>query len=137
VLQLKNGEPAMNSKAIIFSAIALLGTAGLLWTGYSGLSSDGEAEHEHGEYYEHARDDYRGDEHEQARSLTQQGDILPLDSILAGARRHHDGRVLETELIRRGDSYVYEVELLDRQGQVWDMILDARTGELLKQKQEH
>lgn len=127
----------MNSKAIIFSTLAVLVTVGLLWAGYTGIGSDGEARHEHDEYYEHARDDYRGDEHEQARSLQQQGDILPLDSILSSARHHQDGRVLETELEQRGGSYVYKVELLDRQGQVWEMTLDARTGELIRQKKEH
>jgi threonine/homoserine/homoserine lactone efflux protein len=34
-----NKESDMNSKAAIFSAIAILGTAWLLWAGYQGMDS--------------------------------------------------------------------------------------------------
>lgn len=126
----------MHSRAIIFSAIGLLLTAGLLWTGYSRLGTGYGDEHGHREYYEYASDADRGEEHEHARNLQQRGDILPLETILASARQHHDGRVLETGLQRDDGGYVYEVELLDARGQVWDMSLDARTGELIKQQRE-
>ena len=72
----------------------------------------------------------------QLASLAQQGDILPLEQILQTAREHHTGRVLETELEREGDRYVYEIELLDESGQVWELEFDAATGELLKREQE-
>lgn len=126
----------MHSRAVIFSTIALLLTVALLWTGYSRLGNGYNDEHGHSEYYEYASDARPGDEHEQARSLQQHGDILPLENILASARQHHEGRVLETGLQRRDGSYVYKVELLDARGQVWEMLLDARTGELIKQQRE-
>jgi uncharacterized membrane protein YkoI len=130
----------MDSKAIIFSAIALLGTAGLLWAGFGGAGSE-HREHEHEQResrYEQRNEAGYGDEdHEQVRMLQQQGDILSLEQILGRARNHHQGRVLEAELKPKGDRYVYEVELVDDGGQVWEMKLDAVSGELLKEEREN
>jgi uncharacterized membrane protein YkoI len=33
-------------------------------------------------------------------------------------------------------SYTYELELVDEQGVVWDLEIDARTGKLLEKKQD-
>jgi uncharacterized membrane protein YkoI len=113
----------MDIKAIIFSGIALAGTAGLLW---AGLTTADAGRH----------DDPSGHEQEEVRSLTQQGDILPLEQILQEARQHHAGKVLETELETDDDRYIYEIELLDESGEVWEMEFDATTGKLLKQERE-
>ena len=45
--------------------------------------------------------------------------------------------MLETELERKGERYIYEIELVDDQGQVWELKFDAASGELLKEKQEN
>jgi uncharacterized membrane protein YkoI len=98
----------MNIRVIVFSAIALAGTAGLLATGLSGAGNE------------------RGD----------QGDILSLEQILKNVRQHRVGRVLETELEEKRGELVYEVEILDNNGEVWEMKLDARSGILLEEEQE-
>jgi uncharacterized membrane protein YkoI len=108
----------MNMKVLIFSGLALLGSMGLLWAGFSGADSD------------------RAESHEQVRDLQQQGDILSLEQILVEARKHRTGRVLETELERAGSRYIYEIELVDDSGQVWELKLDASSGELLKSELE-
>jgi uncharacterized membrane protein YkoI len=113
----------MDFKTIVFSVLALAGTGTLLWTGLTTADPGGE-------------DHHSDHEQEEVRSLAQQGDILPLEQILQTAREHHNGRVLETELEREGDRYVYEIELLDEGGQVWELEFDAATGELLKKEQE-
>ena len=74
--------------------------------------------------------------HDQARALREAGEILPLQEIL----QHLDPpgqRVLEVELERKGDRYVYEMETVDEAGQVWELYFDARSGELLKREREH
>lgn len=76
------------------------------------------------------------EDHERARALVQAGEILPLAQILENARARHPGRVLEAELEREGGAYVYEVELVDAGGVVWELAFDARTGELLERKRE-
>jgi len=117
----------MDIKVIVFSAIALAGTAGLLLTGLGGSGS------------EHREDDAEGHEereHAAVRSIGQAGDILSLEQILQTARQQHAGRVLETELEEGRGGMVYEVEILDANGEVWEMKFDARSGELLGEEQE-
>jgi uncharacterized membrane protein YkoI len=70
------------------------------------------------------------DDHEQARALRRDGDILPLAEVLR--RPELAGlRVLEAELEREHDRLVYELELLDGQGRVQERYFDARTGQPL------
>ena len=117
----------MNIRVIVFSAIALAGTAGLLVTGLSGAGNE-RGGHDEGNDEVH--------EHEVVRGMAEQGDILSLEQILQNARQHRAGRVLETELEEKGGELVYEVEILDDNGEVWEMKFDARSGALLEEEQE-
>jgi uncharacterized membrane protein YkoI len=121
----------MDIKAMVFSALALAGTAGLLWTGFTAVDPEqGEQSEQHEEQHEHESGQAAVGANQQA------GDILTLEQILELARQQHPGRVLETELERKGERYIYEVELLDDSGEVWEMKFDASTGKLLKEEQE-
>ncbi len=71
----------------------------------------------------------------EARQLVKAGVILPLAQVLRQLERPV-GRVLEVELEHKGNGYRYEIELLDRHGQVWELKVDAVSGRLLKQEQE-
>ena len=72
---------------------------------------------------------------EAVRPVTQRAGILSLDQILRKADEQHAGRVLESELERKNGRDVYEVEVVDDQGRVWEMKFDARTGEVLTETQ--
>lgn len=104
--------------------------------GYSspGYSSPGYGARE--ERLERLDDAYSTGEYDDIRRLRQRGDILPLESILQQARRHRDGRVLETGLEQERGRYIYNVEMVDDEGHVWEMELDAATGEVLENRQE-
>lgn len=126
----------MNMKAAIFSAIAIFGTVWLLWAGYHGMNG---MPREHGDDDETGQVGGRGaeqeKEHDAVRVIKQRGDILSLDEILRKADEQHTGRVLESDLEQKNGRYIYEVEVVDDQGRVWEMKFDARTGEVLKEKQ--
>ena len=77
-----------------------------------------------------------GSDHERARALHEAGDILSLEQILERVRERHPGRLLEVELEQEDESLIYEVELLDGEGRVWELELDAVSVEVLKEKQE-
>jgi uncharacterized membrane protein YkoI len=117
----------MNIRVIVFSTIALAGTAGLLVTDLSGAGNERDG---------HDKDDDEIHEHEAVRGMAEQGDILSLEQILQNARQHRTGRVLETELEEKRGELVYEVEILDDNGEVWEMKFDARSGALLEEEQE-
>jgi uncharacterized membrane protein YkoI len=125
----------MNMKAAIFSAIAIIATAWLLWAGYQGVDGT-QREHEEDEATEQLEEQHAEREHDAVRAIKQRGDILSLDQILSKANGRHAGRVLESELEQKDGRYVYEVELVDEQARVWEMKFDARTGEVLKDAQE-
>jgi uncharacterized membrane protein YkoI len=76
------------------------------------------------------------EEQDEARQLRQAGEILPLQDILSRLDKDSTRRVLSVELEHHHGRYIYEVETLDPQGQVWEHRYDARSGELLKREAE-
>lgn len=76
------------------------------------------------------------DDDDRARRLQRSGQILSLDQIFDNARNIRPGRILEVELDEDNGQYIYQLELLDRNGRVWEMELDARTGQLIELKQD-
>ncbi|WP_260291826.1 PepSY domain-containing protein [Sedimenticola hydrogenitrophicus] len=75
-------------------------------------------------------------DHERARALLESGEILSLEQILANVRAEYPGRPLEVKLEQKKGALIYEIELLDDDGKVWELKLDAVTGELLKRERE-
>lgn len=73
---------------------------------------------------------------DRARALKNAGDILPLETILEKARKDHPGRVIETELEHKDKRYVYEIEVVDAEGNVRELYYDAQTGELIKHEEK-
>ncbi|MCU7845826.1 MAG: PepSY domain-containing protein [Candidatus Thiodiazotropha sp. (ex Monitilora ramsayi)] len=71
-----------------------------------------------------------------ARRLVEEGRIQPLTAILEQAQRIQSGSVLEVELEEEDDLLIYEIELLDESGRVWELKFDAATGELVERELE-
>ena len=81
----------------------------------------------------------RADSGESATSagrLSAKGDILSLEKISQKARSYTPGEILEVELEKKHGRYVYEVDILDADSQVWELKLDAKSGQLLKMEQD-
>lgn len=66
------------------------------------------------------------------RKLVESGEILPVENIVTSAKAIKRGQVLEIELERKKSVYIYEVEILDNQDQVWELKFNAKTGKLIK-----
>lgn len=75
-------------------------------------------------------------DHELAEQLREAGEILPLETILQKLHTSHPGKVLEVELENKHDRLIYEIEILDEEGKVWEIKVNAKTGELLQQKKD-
>lgn len=89
----------------------------------------------------------RKGDHDQARAAVQAGEVLPLPTLLERLQRTHPGRVLELELEledsdderaagRKRGRWVYEIKLLQADGQLLKLEVDAATAEVLKVKRE-
>lgn len=66
-------------------------------------------------------------EHEAARQAREQGLIRPLEEVIAAARTHVEGDLIEIELEREGGRYIYELEFIQPGGQIVELLIDART----------
>ena len=67
-----------------------------------------------------------------ARRAIQQGEIRPLREVMAKVRRRSNAEVLDVDLHKRADGWVYALRILTVRGRVRDVFLDARTLELLR-----
>ena len=79
----------------------------------------------------------RADEgHDRARDALRAGEIVPLDEVLEVLRERGAGQVLEVELERHDDRWIYEIETLDPGGVIAKHVVDATTKEILKDGSE-
>ena len=69
-------------------------------------------------------------DHDRARSAVEAGQIRPLQDILGEVRRQVPGRMLDARLQQNG-RWVYKVILLQADGQVVAVTVDARTAQVL------
>lgn len=93
---------------------ALLAVFALGWHGGAGASDKGD--------------------HERARQAVQSGQVMPLAKVLARIEREHPGQVLEVELESHDRRWQYEIKILQPDGRLSKLKVDARTGEILQHK---
>ena len=79
-------------------------------------------------------DDYQRPDHDRARRALESGEIRPLSELLAAIEARYDGRVIETELERDDGRWIYEFKLLPPSGRLFELDVDAATGEVIKTK---
>ncbi|MDP4622700.1 MAG: PepSY domain-containing protein [Hydrogenophaga sp.] len=73
-------------------------------------------------------------DHERALQAVQSGQVLPLTQVLALVERTHPGQVLEVELESHDRQWQYEIKLLQPDGRLLKLKIDARSGSILKRK---
>ena len=73
-------------------------------------------------------------DHDRARQALEAGEILPLKTVLEIVNRDSPGQVMEVELERKNERWVYEIKLLQPGGGLRKLELDAKSGEVLRQK---
>lgn len=72
------------------------------------------------------------DDHDRAQSAVQAGEAMPLVQLLARIAKDHPGQVMKVELEHEDGRLVYEVKLLQADGQLIKLLLDARTATVLR-----
>lgn len=69
--------------------------------------------------------------------LIKSGEILSSKDIVKKSKQlYPGGRVTETDLDKEWGGYVYEVEIIDRDGAEWDVEFSAKTGEVIEKERE-
>jgi uncharacterized membrane protein YkoI len=71
--------------------------------------------------------------HDRARAAMEAGQVRPLADILARVRGQVPGRLLDAELAQQGwdGRWQYDIRLLQANGQVLAVTVDAETGQIL------
>ena len=81
------------------------------------------------------------DDYLRASEAVRAGEILPMEQVLARLAQQYPGNVLEVELEDEDDDddddfggarWIYEVKLLQPDGQLRKLLIDAKTGEVLR-----
>ncbi|WP_284617727.1 PepSY domain-containing protein [Aquabacterium humicola] len=67
-------------------------------------------------------------DHDRARAAAAAGEVMPLPKLLETVRRTFPGEVLEVELEREHGRWVYELRLLQPDGRLLKLHVDARSG---------
>jgi uncharacterized membrane protein YkoI len=69
--------------------------------------------------------------------LHKSGAVMDFEALNKTAQAKHPGATLKSTSLKNSyGRYIYKTELKDAQGVEWDVDLDAKTGEVLKDKQD-
>lgn len=74
--------------------------------------------------------------HDLADKLESEGQIMTLEDILNIVNKELNGRILEAELEMRKGQYVYQLDLLDNDGVLWEVEYDASSGKLITKERD-
>ena len=70
-------------------------------------------------------------DYERARAALERNEVLPLAEILARVEGATGARMIEAEFEEEPDGrYIYEFELVTRDGQLIEAVVDAKTGRI-------
>ncbi|MCU7918768.1 MAG: PepSY domain-containing protein [Candidatus Thiodiazotropha sp. (ex Epidulcina cf. delphinae)] len=70
--------------------------------------------------------------HDQARRAVNRGDAMTLTRVIEHLRRIAPGQIVAVEYEHEFDRWVYEFKIIDTQGRLQKVHLDARSGELIQ-----
>jgi uncharacterized membrane protein YkoI len=78
-------------------------------------------------------------DHDRARKALMEGKIRPMREITAALASHLGGEVLvvEAELKKAGETYIYEFKVLTPDGRIRDVSVDAASGQIMANKFKH
>jgi hypothetical protein len=69
---------------------------------------------------------------DRARAAVRAGEALPLPALLERVQRSHPGQVLRVELEQDDGRWIYELRVLQPDGRLLKLEVDARSGEVLE-----
>jgi uncharacterized membrane protein YkoI len=75
-------------------------------------------------------------DHELARQALERGDVLPLGTVLAKVEHDYQGQVLKIEFEHDDGRFIYEIRLLQPDGRIVKLKVDAVDGHVLSVKRK-
>lgn len=71
---------------------------------------------------------------DRVRDAVRSGEVMSFDALRQRLLKSHPGEVLELELEREHGRWIYEIKLLQPDGRIVKLELDARSGEVLRER---
>ncbi|WP_428035144.1 PepSY domain-containing protein [Amphritea sp.] len=68
---------------------------------------------------------------EECRMLVQAGEILSMTELMQLVSTLSEGKIIDTHLLQKGQSYIYEMEIAGVDGMVSMLYVDARNGNVV------
>ena len=75
-------------------------------------------------------------DHDAVRLAVERGEIRPLVDILAIVRAKLPGQVTGVEIERKAGRWIYEFRVADAKGRLFEVYVDARTGNIERIKEK-
>jgi uncharacterized membrane protein YkoI len=75
-------------------------------------------------------------DHDAVLGAVERGEIRPLAEILAAVRSKLPGDITGVEIERKGGQWVYEFRVVDKNGRLFDIYVDARSGDIRRIKEK-
>jgi uncharacterized membrane protein YkoI len=75
-------------------------------------------------------------DHDAARIAVERGEIRPLAELLTMVRDKLPGEITGVEIERRRDSWVYEFRVIDKAGRLFEVYVDAKSGDIKRTKEK-
>jgi uncharacterized membrane protein YkoI len=75
-------------------------------------------------------------DHDEARRAVEAGEARPLNEILNIVRGKLPGEVIRVKFERENSLWVYEFRVVNREGRLFEIYVDARTGEIKRIKEK-
>lgn len=77
-------------------------------------------------------------DHDLARQALERGQVLPLRTVLEKVEREYQGQVLKVEFEHDDGRFIYEIRLLQQDGRMTKLKIDAVDGRVLQiKRKEH
>lgn len=80
--------------------------------------------------------DHEGDDHDAVRGAVERGEIKPLVQLLELAKDRLPGEIVGVEIERKQGVWLYEFRVIDKSGRLFDVYVDAQSGEIRRTKEK-
>jgi len=75
---------------------------------------------------------FADEDNERARAMVQKGEFIPLVEIIKRVQNAQQGDVLEVEIYEEDGRTLYELDVLDRNDELHEVMVDPYTGEIVR-----
>jgi len=75
---------------------------------------------------------FADEDNERARAMVQKGEFIPLVEIIKRVQSAQQGDVLEVEIYEEDGRTLYELDVLDRNDELHEVMVDPYTGEIVR-----